>query len=255
MIRTVMMLGIALVACLPDDTRPPPGRAVYTISAEEIASGVHTSDGWDISFRRFLISIGNAGSAKDECALYTDDHYLSIFDLVVLEPRRFATIYALGTCPLFLEMAPPEWDSVLGAGVDEATRDFLRAPAAGAPSEMEDNGISMQIEGTARKLERTVSFAWSFRRGSFYVTCEDVELTADVEVAIEVQAIASPLFRSRADDPSSELHFDQLAAADADLDGEVTQAELEAAPAPSTEILIGANRELCSPKKTPVPQN
>ena len=49
--RNVTLVALpVLVACgcLPVDTRPPPGRAVVTVSSDDTADGFTTDDGWRV---------------------------------------------------------------------------------------------------------------------------------------------------------------------------------------------------------------
>src|SRR4029077_7566101 len=65
MARGLVALGLSGAACLPTDTRPPPGSVMVPISSDGgAASGIpasETLDGWSISFDRVLVVLGAVG--------------------------------------------------------------------------------------------------------------------------------------------------------------------------------------------------
>ncbi len=56
-------LGALVPACLPNDTRTPPGSVVVNVVSDGVAAkGIPasaTSDGWSIAFDKVLVSLGN----------------------------------------------------------------------------------------------------------------------------------------------------------------------------------------------------
>jgi len=63
-----LVLGVLLLAsCLPIDTRPPPGRALVTVSSDDTSEGFVTDDGWTVRYDRTLVSLGNFGIAEGPC--------------------------------------------------------------------------------------------------------------------------------------------------------------------------------------------
>jgi hypothetical protein len=226
------------LACLPVDDRPPPGSLVVTVSGDEaLGSGITTTDDWQLVYDRFLLSLGHVRTEDrpnieriDDCNQYSEatTYYLRIFDMQERSPQTVATLHALGQCELAFQLWRPSERSVLGAGVDESDRAFMRT--AGSDPFVDDGGIVLHVAGTATKSGTTLRFAWSFRRLLGYSRCGVIEFQSGKSQTADIRIRSQILFHDRLDESTAELRFDPYAAADANADREVTLEELSAAP-------------------------
>jgi len=107
----------------------------------------------------------------------------------------------------------------------------------------EPERTSVYVVGTASRDGEEKRFEWSFRERYNMENCqpgENGELGSDLDIAGEddlqmtVVVHGEELFRA-SDAKDAPLRFDELAAADADLDGEVTLVELDELDAPPLE--------------------
>lgn len=265
-LHTISILILAVGSgCLPDDLRDTPGQVVVSLAPANLPSEVHTADGWEISFDRFWASLGDVDRAMGDCAIYSDNHYVRVVDILRPESQRLATLYALGDCRFVVGIMAPRDNAILGAGLDEEAMALMSAP--GNDQFIENIGTAVHVAGTARQGERAITFAWFFRGGVPRPMCDSIDVRADDMLSIELRAEPSALFRSRADSAETSLRFEELAAADADGDGEVTLAELFVVSAGADEpfasagermyrglvpeVVQGMNVELCLPRRQP----
>ena len=92
---------------------------------------------------------------------------------------------------------------------------------------MIDNGLSVYVEGTASDGTTDVSFAWGFETDTTYDPCHSKgELAADGTADIQITIHGDHFFYDSAVSEDPDLRFNDIALADADSDGEVTEAEL-----------------------------
>ena len=216
-------------ACLPDDTRPEPGRLRLTVTADEaIASGVTTVDGWAITFDRFWLSLGEVRLEGDDCSPYAEGDYLRILDLRVPGAQTLNTSYALGDCELGFQLRAPRDDTVLGSGIDAEVETFMRTAASDA-FVTEASGVVLHVAGSAMKSEATFEFAWSFRQRFDYL-CEVITFRGGDSHTLDVEIRGGALFRDRTGDEHADLRFDPHAGADRDGDAAITLEELDAVP-------------------------
>jgi hypothetical protein len=214
--------------CLQVEERPPSGALVVQLTSEGLdeQGALPTDDGWTLTLERAMLTLGEVRLMGEFCNPYSETQYLRVLDLRQTGPQRVVLSYALGECePGFLVRTPAS-DAVLGAGVDEATRSFLRQP--GTDPFVEDEGIALHVEGTAQKDAASVHFAWSFRQ-AFDYSCPRLTFEAEVTQTIELSAHLAGLFDPSGDGTGA-ARFDAIAAADTDGDAEVTLQELALAP-------------------------
>jgi hypothetical protein len=217
-------LSLLAVACLPDDTRPPPGELTVEVAVSDASREFDTDDGWRISYEAFLLGIGEVELHGDGCNPYTESDYLRLLDLRSPEPQRLNLAYALGSCDLSFRVRSPSRDVVLGEGVESSAATSLEEK--GSDAFVEDAGTVLHAAGRAVRGDRELSFAWSFRRELEYPKCATVNLEGESERSLVLDARPSVLFRENADPASEALRFDPYAAADFDGDDVVTLDEL-----------------------------
>lgn len=249
-LSALFALPLLVSACLPDDTRAPPGKLVVTVSADEaLSQGIaSTEDGWSITYTRFLVVLGGVrlggdGPGSDgDCDAYTESHYGRIFELTGPSPQRVMVGYALGTCRFGFRVASPSWDTLLGSGVSAADDTFLRTP--GSDAHATNAGISVHIEGSARRLAVTKTFNWSFRRFIEYDECVvpsddqtggELAFSADQTTAVDILIRGGALFQNAPFEQEVLPRFEPYRAADdehGNHDGDVTLEELQNSPLP-----------------------
>jgi hypothetical protein len=209
-----------------------------SVTADETLArgGFATSDGWVVSFSRFLVVPGRVELAGDDCDQYTDNGYSRVLDLTRSGPQQLALVYGLGPCELGFRISTPTSDSVLGAGVREPDVVALRTPGADAHSAFA--GISVWVEGSAEKAGLSKRFSWPFRRFIRYEHCASGEgdaldrgilLSAGEEATVDLSVRGDALFQG----PGATSAFEPFRVADDDegnADGEVTLDELERVP-------------------------
>lgn len=229
---TLVLLGVlAACGCLPVDARPPPGRAVVTVSSDDTASGFTTDDGWLVRYERQLMSIGNFGVAEGPCESYAESHYVRVLDLSRPDPQKLVEVWGLGTCPFIVEVRPPPNDVVLGAGVSADDATFLRTP--GSDPYLRERGISLHIAGTATRDGTSIRFAWSIRENLIYGVgrCGELSFTSDATTMLDIHVGTAALYSDPAVSGGAVgSHFEPFAAADSNADGELTLEELDAVP-------------------------
>lgn len=225
----------ACVACLPDDTRPPPAALTVLVTSNAVEP-IQTSDGWQIVFERLLVSVGEVHlKESDACFVYNETDYLRVLDGLRTEPQLLSRPYALGGCDLAFRLQQPSLDSALGSGI--ATDDLILLGTPGSDSYVDDSGLSLFVAGTATNGSRAKHFEWSFRNGVQYeCTGTDanlLSLSEDGSETFEIALVAASLFQNTPDDATAQLVFEEIALADdaqGDADGTIDFAELANTP-------------------------
>lgn len=243
-------LALLLYGCLPGDTRPPPGSVFLTAEpSAAVQAGVATADGWQISFERLLVGIGDARLGNDACTSYANAGYERLFDLVAAQgPQKISEVFALGACGLQLRLRYPGVDALRGQGVSAQDLAFMRVPDSDAY--VTGRGTSVFVRGQAARGAEVKRFAWAFRQGYTLHDCPvagagvDAGLVTDITLhgndarRIAVVIHGEELFRERASDDAP-LRFDAIAGADTDGDQDITLDELAKVPGPPPEADAG----------------
>lgn len=220
----ILAASVALGSCLPADTRPEPGSLASVVVAEKaISAGFATSDGWDVAFDEFLISLGEVDLEGDDCNPYAEGDYLRILDMREPGPQRLNLMHALGTCEFSFLVEDPSRDAVLGSGVAEADKSMMRS--AGSDAFVENRGVALHVAGSAERGDERYDFAWSFRHNLEYTDCGTVDFDSGSSGEVEIHVRGSVLFQQTVE-ADSPLQFDGFASADLDGDHEITLDEL-----------------------------
>lgn len=235
-------LGVVQPACLPTDTRTPPGSLYTTVTASDMTlHGIpETADGWSITFQRVLVGIGhvNLGEHESSCNRYSNRGYMRLLDLQVAGAQKLSQAYALGQCSVSFRVSYPGGDSVLGASVTAGDRIFMDTPQPDGYEDPAYAGTAVYVEGTARRGSSVKHFAWAFRRRIAFTSCGNDATDAgprgfsfqshdafQANVAVHAEA----LFQDSTDPASAKLHFQPYADADTlkgNDDGNITLDEL-----------------------------
>jgi hypothetical protein len=224
------------MACLPDDFRPPPGRIVVRVAGDdELHEGLVATDGWDIAFERFELSLGQVWLDRApegaRCDPYSESLYLRILDLLRPGPHTLSTLYARGDCAIRVQMRGPgtETKTVLATDVDEEVERHFRTFDSDVL--VEDAPVALHVVGNASRSDAAVSFDWSFRQAFDYELCQSIRFEGGTADIFDIVVHSRLLFRDRPDAENVELRFEHFAAADANGDGDITLDELARAPA------------------------
>lgn len=244
-------LGILLPACLPTDTRTPPGSFSSTASGSDATrSGFTTSDGWDVAFDRVLVGIGrvNLGSGEGQsgsCNRYSNRGYMRLLDMQVAGAQKLNLGYALGQCSVSFRVSYPGNEAALGTHVSQADLTFMNT---GKPDGYEDAsraGVAVYVKGTATRTGTVKRFDWTFRRQVSFTSCGDddtdagtrgVSLHSDNAFTADIAVHAEALFGDSRDPAAAKLRFQPYADADTNGDGEITLDELGKVPIQSASI-------------------
>jgi hypothetical protein len=233
------------LSCLPGDTRPVPVQIDVTVSSTDLVlNGIPssaTADGWNVSFERLLISIGDphVGSPLEgACSPYSNPGYARIFDMkAVTRPENVGVAFARDQCSFSFTVSNPEPDTKIAAGATDQDRELMRTPGTDPYAGV--SGISMYVSGTAERAGMGKRFAWAFRQRVRYEECwqeeagtrsDGLDLRDGEIVTANIEVRGEDLFRDHLDPSGAMLRFDVFASADANSDGEVTLSELRAVP-------------------------
>jgi hypothetical protein len=235
---TLLAVSLQLGACLPTDTRPVPATVELSVDSDDsLRAPMTSSDGWTITFERFLVVLGHGTLAGDDCDAYSEADFDRIIDVQRTGWQRVNLLYGRGRCSVAFAIAPPAWDTLRGDGVSSEDEAVLRTPGSDFVAR-EEQGASIRVEGRAQNLEVTKRFAWSFRRFIHYENCEfegetQLALTGHENVEVELSIGGAVLFQDGSDSTSAVVRFDPFRDADevhGNADGLVALDELERTP-------------------------
>jgi hypothetical protein len=235
-IATGVGAALAIVAaCVPADTRPPPGTLTLTVSpSPAVMQGVVTTDGWNIHFDRVLVGIGDS-SLGDQCTIYGEAGYDRVLDVTTDGGQRLGILHAIGQCDVRFRLSAPSPDALLGEGVADADVTYLRTP--GGDPYVPIGGIAADVAFTATRGDVTKKLHLSFRQRIRYRECAldpdaglpAIDLSGNQALAYDIRIEGEALLRDDID-ASAALRFDPFAKADTNGDGTVTLDELRAVP-------------------------
>lgn len=219
---TVSCAVLAMAGCGAADEGK--GTLQVEIWGEEyIETGIPASefaDGWGITYDRFLINLGQVTVAEeggDPTVSVPTFHVwnLHTFQGPELLVEQEAAAGAYGHTAYTLQ--PATADTVAG----NATDADVQAMIAG--------GFSVLVEGRATKGDVTVAFSWGFTNQTVYDPCHSGGALEDGGTAsIQLTFHGDHLFYDDAASDQPSLRFEDLALADADADGTLTSAEMQA---------------------------
>jgi hypothetical protein len=225
----------AMNACVPADTRPTPGTVTITVSpSPQLENGVTTADGWNVTFERVLVNLGQA-SFSDQCARYSDADYDRVLDVTKKHDQRLSILHGIGQCDFRFRVSSPSTDSLLGEGVSEDDKTRMRTPGMDPYTPL--GGIAIDLAGAATRGGVTKRFHLLFRPRVRYGMCRltpdggpGVDLASAVDQVFDIRIEAEAMLRDDVDASVASLRFEPFAGADKDGDGNVTLDELRAVP-------------------------
>jgi hypothetical protein len=232
---------VALNACQPKDTRPPPSRVLVTATADEaVLSGIpntSSEDGWDIVYDRLLLSLGRVELGGSGCNTYSTARYIRLLDMQRPGSQKVSESYALGQCDFGFGISELASDSPLGANVSAQDLTFMRT--VGTDRFVDSDAITAYVEGRAVKQDISKHFSWAFRGRFSFSACTSEALTKGLTLAkngsltVDLQIRGEALFEDQLDAIAPTLRFDPFADADTkfgDNDGQIMLDELAQVP-------------------------
>lgn len=240
------LLACAVGACLAGDDRATPGKVTMTIEPSAATTeGFDTSDGWRVTFERFVSAAGDVGldtprevdrDDPETCIDYTDAHYDRLFDFARAGRTHLGLAYGTGNCAVEFRLKSPSTDSLLQPGATTEDLTFMRVRESDAWSD--DGRVNVWVIGRAERAGVTKRFDWAFRQGDRVSQCasasgegnvDEVKILADDSHELHGVVRGEELFRAGLDG-TSPLVFDPHAGADANGDGDITLGELALVP-------------------------
>jgi hypothetical protein len=193
-------------------------------------------DGWTVRYDKFLVNFQNIVVADARGDMAASLQSSTLFDNTLPGVKtiiEFEAVPAKAWDRISYEIAPVTASTELAEGVSEADKALMLA-----------GGYSLYVSATASKGDVDKRFAWGFAIGTRYEECRaeqdgreeaGVVVTNNGRLEAQLTIHGDHFFYDRlqaSPDPAiaTSLRFDTLAEADADADGEITLAELEAKP-------------------------
>lgn len=225
---TVAAATLALAFGCSSDGADGEGTVAFTTWGEEYIEqqipAAEFADGWTLEYSKFLVAISDikVASGSEVGAAHAEQQ---IFDMVTP-----------GVKPVFTATLPAkEWEAVsyrIGPATSAAT-----AAQATDKDKMVAGGFSVYVEGTGTKGTESKRFAWGFTENTEYKNCKGEVAGAEKLGAvvtnggtdtIQLTIHGDHLFYDDLASADAKLRFVNVAAADANADGEVTLEELAA---------------------------
>ena len=211
----------AIVGCGEDDEDS--GRGVLSLELwgeeliEEGIPGDELEDGYAVSYDKFLINLGQITVAREGQAPAIEKLAMRVWDLTKTGPFSLASI-----------TAPAGSYDHTAYAIAPATSESTSGNAKAADIDlMVDGGYSVYVEGTADDGTVSKHFSWGFDTDTEYDPCHSQGVLADGgEATVQITIHGDHLLYDDAVKAEPSPRFNAIALADADGDGEVTQAEL-----------------------------
>lgn len=185
------------------------------------------ADGWTIKYTKFLVVIGHVRVAdangvvggRMETTKLIEHHTPGVKSIVT-----FDNLTAKPWTDVSYSIRPPDMTTTLGDGSTAADLTMMTS-----------KGYAIYVEGTAEKGAEKKTFHWGFSVPTGFVGCkgdkdgrniEGVLVTNGGTDNVELTIHGDHFFYDDLQSPNAKLRFDAIAATDADVDGEITIAEL-----------------------------
>jgi hypothetical protein len=221
------MALLVLSAC----TDTGSGNVAFTTWGEElIEEGIPATvfaDGWSVKYDRFLVVLSGVKVA-DGATVAGEMGTARLFNHVVPRPKPVVDFPSLTakTWPNVSYVIGPAANTELGAGATEADKALMTA-----------GGYGLYVEGKAQKGADSRTFKWGFSAKTLFDSCKGDVSGKEVDGVVvanggtdtvELTIHGDHLFYDDLQAPEAKVRFQNIADADADKNGEVTLAELEA---------------------------
>lgn len=185
-------------------------------------------DGYAVKYSKFLVLVGNIVVADDAGASAASAPDFTLFNHVVAGVKpvaSFKDVPAKAYTKVSYETSPADAAKItLGPGVTEADKTIMTT-----------GKYHLYVEGTLSKGAVSKTFKWGFGVATPLIDCEGekdgkevkgVVVTNGGTDTVELTIHGDHLFYDDLQSADAKLRGDAIIAADADMNGEVTQAEL-----------------------------
>ena len=223
MLSAVLCLSTFVACDDEDDADVGEGTLAVTLWGEEfIEEGIpadELADGYAVTYTKFLIALSNISAAEEDEDPALTASAMKIWDMTKSGPFDVTseTVPAGAYTHTAYRISPAADAATAGNAEDDDVQFMI------------DNSLSVYVEGTADDGTTAVSFAWGFDTDTTYDPCESAgDLAADGTAEIQITIHGDHLLYDSAISEDPDLRFDDIALADADSDGEVTEEELKA---------------------------
>ncbi len=228
----ILLVAMSLAAC--SDSSSGQGAVTFTTYGEDYiereipASDVE--DGWTIKHERFLIVIHDVSVADGATAAPVATMATSkLFNNKVPGDKKvvdFPSLPAKAYTHVSYRVAPAVAVTELGEGATAADKQLML-----------DNGYGLYVEATATKGAVSKKYKWGFKLDTLYDRCkgelsgketDGVVVTNGGTDTVQLTTHGDHLYYDDLQAAEAKVRFDNIAAADANDDGEVTLEELAA---------------------------
>lgn len=221
-VSAVLASGVGIVLSCGDETETEgEGNLTVTLWGEEyIEDGIPSeefADGFSVTYTKFLIALSEVSAAEEDKSKAITASEMKIWDVTKAGPVTIVskTVPSGDYTHTAYRISPATAAAVAG-NADDA--DLQR---------MKDDGLSVYVEGTATDGTTAVTFAWGFDTDTTYDPCHSIGvLAADGKATIQLTIHGDHLLYDSAISDDPDLRFNDVALADTDADGIVTEEEL-----------------------------
>lgn len=228
----VLVTGLALTSILAGcgDADEGAGSVAFSTWGEEYIEqeipAADVEDAWTIRFDKFLVNIGRIGVAEEggQKAAEMPGSFLFDHTKAGVKPlKTFESLPAKAFAHVSYEIAPVTTSTEAG-DVSETDKSFMAT-----------NGYSIYVEASATKGSVSKKFVWGFTTATLYDRCkgelggketEGVVVTNGGTDQAEITIHGDHFFYDDLQASEAKVRFDNIASADADMDGAITMAEL-----------------------------
>lgn len=225
-----MAIGTLSSACDPDPSYQALGSLDITASDPPLAAAITTADGWTVQYSRFLVHVSSVEVAGSEGVVGASSTG-QLFDFVSTTPKSLVSATV---------RTARNWDAVsfsVGPITDDTETVNIEPVTQADVDAMKAAGVAVKVQGQMSKAGMVKTFEWAFSGGTLYKDCESTRSGSvvrglvvppngndTVNVTFDGEGLFSDSLAAGGV-PSG----DDIAAADADSDGVITQDELQVA--------------------------
>ncbi len=217
-------LSVALfsvLSCDEEEQDIAEGTLTVEIWGEEfIEEGIPAdefADGYALVFSKFLVTVSDISVAQQnkEPALTASE--MKVWDVVKKGPATIESSTAkAGDYTVSAYRISPATEKAFSGNASSDDVDM-----------MIEKGLSVYVEGTASKENNTLSFAWGFSTDTVYDPCHSIgQLMPQGKATVQLTIHGDHLFYDSATSEEPALVFNDIALADGDNDGVITEEEL-----------------------------
>jgi len=228
--RWIASVALGLFACSDSESADGRGTVRFTTWGEELIEqeipASEVEDGWVIRYDRFLVVLSDVSVAEENGPTAASMATPLVFNLKNPGEKPVVSFSDLPGKPyprVSYRIAPAAAPD-LAPGATEADRTVMTT-----------GGYSLYVEATATKGAIVKRFTWGFRSATAYERCkgeisgketDGVVVTNGGVDAVQLTIHGDHLFYDDLQSQDAKVRFDNLAAADANGDGEITLDEL-----------------------------